>query len=741
MILLKPLIFTKNTRQNIRHLIVCCVVTLLAACGSQDDSSTGSATANTSSIAAKSVIAPESIKTETPSDAARPVGLLMSLAQNYPGGQLPPERIAQAAQDLAQNPAALQLTAEAAPETTSQTIQPQALAADYAPVQRVQNTTLYGAYFFSIYPTEITTALASNPNWALEGPAFWASLATGSDLYPVHRFRNKTNGSYLYSIYETERADIATNYAATFEYEGIAWYARQTAAAGWSTLWRFRNKTNGTYLFSAYESEKDAIVATYPDVFQLEGPAYYVRQDAQPNPVVTLSGPVRAIANTLYTYSATVANATASAWSWLWGDGSADSTVNPASKVWHKPGSYTSTLTVTTPDTPATATQAVTIVAPIDVGDDHTCAMQVDGTVRCWGYNGSGQLGDGSATDRNIPTLVPGLTGVVALATGYTHSCALKADGAVSCWGGNSYGQLGDGTTVSKPSPTAVSGLITLADIVTGVKVAAISAGVYHTCALKSNGVVRCWGWNGYGQLGDGTTVNKSIPTAVPGLTQVAALVTGWQHSCALKTDGTVSCWGRNNNGQLGDNTIVDKFTPTPVVVPALFIGLTPMTGVATLTTGDVHTCALKTDGTVRCWGGNSYGQLGDGTTTQRNTPVVVPGLAGVAAVSAGVEHSCALQTDSTVRCWGRNGGGQLGDGTVVSKSSPVAVPSILTLANILTGVRVAALASGSSHTCVLKTDGAVRCWGDNSYGQLGDGTTVQKLVPTAVAGGAVYWK
>ena len=215
--------------------------------------------------------------------------LLDSLAVLYPNGQLPANRIAQASQDLSQNPAALKLTAATSqsavnPANTAVTVQ--AVAADYQPVKRVQNTTLYGAYFFSIYPTEITTALATNPNWSLEGPAFWASLATGTDLYPVHRFRNKTNGSYLYSIYETERADIATNYAATFEYEGVAWYARQTPATGWSALYRFRNKTNGTYLFSAYESEKNVIVATYPDVFALEGIAYYVRQDAQPDPVV-----------------------------------------------------------------------------------------------------------------------------------------------------------------------------------------------------------------------------------------------------------------------------------------------------------------------------------------------------------------------------------------------------------------------------------------------------------------------
>jgi hypothetical protein len=133
-----------------------------------------------------------------------------------------------------------------------------------------------------------STPQATNPSWALEGPAFWASLATGTELYPVHRFRNKTNGSYLYSIYETERADIANNYAVTFEYEGVAWYARQTAAIGWSALYRFRNKTNGTYLFSAYESEKDAIVATYPDVFALEGIAYYVRQDAPADPPIVI---------------------------------------------------------------------------------------------------------------------------------------------------------------------------------------------------------------------------------------------------------------------------------------------------------------------------------------------------------------------------------------------------------------------------------------------------------------------
>jgi Protein of unknown function (DUF1566)/Repeat of unknown function (DUF5648) len=269
-----------------KNLAICSTIALLtflsASCGSQEGMNTDAANTNSTSTASKSIA----------NNASNSSSLLASLSQLYPNGQLPANRVAQATQELAQNPTALLLTS-ATPSAIKQqksasTLQAQAIAADYQPVQRVQNTTLYGAYFFSIYPTEVSNALATNPNWALEGPAFWASLATGTELYPVHRFRNKTNGSYLYSIYETERSDIATNYAATFEYEGVAWYARQTTAIGWSALYRFRNKTNGTYLFSAYESEKDAIVANYPDVFALEGIAYYVRQDAPVDAVVPI---------------------------------------------------------------------------------------------------------------------------------------------------------------------------------------------------------------------------------------------------------------------------------------------------------------------------------------------------------------------------------------------------------------------------------------------------------------------
>ena len=282
-------------KQTFNHQLLCFSIALsavlLAACGSQDsaqDSTNKSAAGvNIASTAPKNIA--NNAENSTPEASKEATPLLSSLAANYPGGQLPADRAAAAAAQLAQNPAALKQTApiqaQSLPiQAQSAPIQPQATAADFQPVQRVQNASLYGAYFFSIYASEISTALVTNPSWKLEGPAFWTSVASGVDLYPVHRFQNKLNGSYLYTIYDGERANIVANYSATFTYEGIAWYARQTQTPvpGWSALYRFRNKTNGTYLFSAYESEKNAIVANYPAVFELEGIAYYVRQDTLP---------------------------------------------------------------------------------------------------------------------------------------------------------------------------------------------------------------------------------------------------------------------------------------------------------------------------------------------------------------------------------------------------------------------------------------------------------------------------
>ena len=257
---------------------------LLTACGGQ--SGIESAASNTSSSAASAAAQNQSVQSSS---------LLSSLALLYPNGQLPASNVTQAAYELAQNPAAVKLTAEtsqAASATSNHIFQAQAVAADYKPVTRIQNTTLTGAYFFTIYDTERTDALASNPNWRLEGPAFWASLAPDAALNPVHRFRNVLNGSYLYTIYDGEKLEIIANYSNTFVYEGVAWYAKQTPGIGWSPLYRFRNLLNGTYLFSAYESEKNAIVSDYSAIFMLEGVAYYVRQDAPVDAVACAAAPI-----------------------------------------------------------------------------------------------------------------------------------------------------------------------------------------------------------------------------------------------------------------------------------------------------------------------------------------------------------------------------------------------------------------------------------------------------------------
>ena len=228
---------------------------------------------------------------------------------------------------------------------------------------------------------------------------------------------------------------------------------------------------------------------------------------------------------------------------------------------------------------------------------------------------------------------------VASVAAGYLHTCALTTGGRVLCWGGNEDGELGDGTTVDWLTPGQVSGLAS--------GVAALTVGTRHSCVLTTGGGVLCWGDNEVGQLGDGTTTNRLTPTPVSGLgSGVAAISAGEWHTCALTTAGGVVCWGLNINGELGDGTTTNRLTPTPV------IGLD--SGIAALSGGSLHTCALTTGGGVLCWGDNFDGQLGDGTTTTRSTPGLVNGLgSGVAAVWAGGYHTCVVTTGGGALCWG----------------------------------------------------------------------------------------
>jgi alpha-tubulin suppressor-like RCC1 family protein len=351
-------------------------------------------------------------------------------------------------------------------------------------------------------------------------------------------------------------------------------------------------------------------------------------------------------------------------------------------------------------------------ITAIAAGGSHTCALTMGGKVACWGANEDGQLGDGTTIQRSIPVDVNGPTsGVTIITAGDYHTCVLTSSGGVKCWGWNEDGQLGDGTTTSRSVPVDVAGLTS--------GVTAIAAGYYHTCVLTSSGGVKCWGWNGDGQLGDGTTIQRSTPVDVSGLTSgVTAIAAGDEYTCALTSGGGVKCWGANGDGQLGDGTTTQRSTPVDVS------GLT--SGVTAITAGGWHTCVLTTGGGGKCWGANWNGQLGDGTTTQRSAPVDVSGLAsGIIAIAAGDEHTCALTTGGGVKCWGWNDTGQLGDSTTTNRSTPV---DVFGLTNGVT-----AIAAGGSHNCALSTGGGAKCWGWDGSGQLGIGTTTQRLTPVIV--------
>jgi alpha-tubulin suppressor-like RCC1 family protein len=364
------------------------------------------------------------------------------------------------------------------------------------------------------------------------------------------------------------------------------------------------------------------------------------------------------------------------------------------------------------------ATSLATTAAAISAGNHHTCAVTSVGAARCWGGNAFGELGDGTTTSTTKPVQVSGLSsGLTAITAGGIHTCALTSAGAVKCWGDNASGQLGDGTETLRTTPVEVVGL-------TG-GVSAISAGEDHTCALTSAGGVKCWGTNANGELGDGTTEHKTTPVDVSGLTSgVAAISSGNSHTCALTNAGGVKCWGYNGDGQLGDGTETNK--TTPVQVSGLTSGATAISAGGESGGGN-RTCALMSGGGVKCWGGNSSGQLGDGTTSRRTTPVDVSGLTSVTAISAGGDHTCALTSAGGVRCWGNNYLGQLADGMDAGPEScePFGSSSCSRTSVGAVGLTsgVTAISARAWDTCALVSGGGVKCWGYNGSGQLGDGT------------------
>ncbi|MFA4973687.1 MAG: hypothetical protein WC683_13840 [bacterium] len=341
-------------------------------------------------------------------------------------------------------------------------------------------------------------------------------------------------------------------------------------------------------------------------------------------------------------------------------------------------------------------------VVEVSAGDGYTCALLNTGGLKCWGNNGLGQLGDGTMYNSYVPVNVVGLSSdVYGFSAGSWYVCAVMTYGGVKCWGGNGSGQLGDGATYYNSSvPVDVVGLSSAME--------AVSAGSSHTCALMQSGGVKCWGNNYYSQLGDGTADNSYVPVSVIGLSSNvdAVSVGNVSYTCVLLTMGGLKCWGYDGQGQLGDG-IAGGHEITPVDV----VGLS--SGVEDISAGSNHTCVILASSGVECWGGNDHGQLGDGTFDDSAVPVNVAGLpSGVEDVSAGYRHTCVVMTSGAVMCWGENTWGQLGNGTCDDSATPVSV------VGLSSGVK--SVAVGDDHTCVVMTSGGVKCWGDNEYGQLG---------------------
>ena len=360
----------------------------------------------------------------------------------------------------------------------------------------------------------------------------------------------------------------------------------------------------------------------------------------------------------------------------------------------------------------------------ISAGYQHSCALLSGGTVACWGLNGNGQLGSGSTSDAWAPVAVSGLTGVTAVSAGFQHSCAVLSNGAAVCWGRNDGGQLGNGTTAGSPTPVSVAGLSGATAIAAGE-----GGADGHSCALLSGGTVQCWGANNAGQLGNGTMTAPDAGTlvTVSGLSGATAIGAGHSYSCALLSDGSVKCWGALPRG---------SNTATPVVVPGL------NGGASRVACGSDYACALLSDGTAKCWGVDGSGQLGNNQIASSifagsTTAVAVSGLSGVAAIAAGnndgtiddgyAGYSCALLSVGTGQCWGANNFGQLGNGSTTTPDGGATV--------LVSGLSSAmAVTAGNGYSCALLSDRSVECWGNNGNGELGNGTTTNSPTPVQVA-------
>jgi alpha-tubulin suppressor-like RCC1 family protein len=360
------------------------------------------------------------------------------------------------------------------------------------------------------------------------------------------------------------------------------------------------------------------------------------------------------------------------------------------------------------------------------------------GGVQCWGYNNDGEVGNGTAgANTATPGPVSGISsGATAVATGGNFSCALLTGGTVSCWGNNGIGQLGNGSTTNSSVPVQVSGL-------SGAT--AIATGSSHACAIQSNGSIVCWGSNAYGELGNGSStgpqacvsgstsnVCSTTPVQVQGITNAIAIGAGQNITCALLSNNTMDCWGLGANATIGISSSQSSATP---------VSVSGLSGVTSIAVGSGTVCALLSGGTVDCWGSDYYAQLGNGTANEVvASPAPVMKLSGAVAISAGYVSVCALLSNGTVDCWGTNGDGEIGTGSTTGPETCSSASGTFSCANVATPVSVVsgatAITTGSNGSCALLSTGNADCWGYGGSGTLGNNSFTSS-VPTP---GPVVW-
>jgi alpha-tubulin suppressor-like RCC1 family protein len=369
------------------------------------------------------------------------------------------------------------------------------------------------------------------------------------------------------------------------------------------------------------------------------------------------------------------------------------------------PPSNTPTFTAVPPTATATPTPQPTatpyppVKEQLGLGDNHTCRLHPDGDVSCWGWNQFGQAGQpiSSISIEEMP--VPGLHGIVTISAGAYHTCALDWNGQIWCWGRNNVSQLGDESQVNSAIPVQVH-------FPKSVKMVALSTGSVHSCAIEQSGQVYCWGSNRDGKLGTGTSESFSgVPEKVKGLPSPIQMISlGSGHTCALGAIQDIWCWGDGSFGQIGLNPFASSANPVKLA--------TFTQGVVSLQAGWFHTCVLLTDGSVKCWGKNQEGELGNAALISRADPVSPVAMdKEVTLLAVGGQTSCVLAKEQQVFCWGRNHHGQVGDQTLINRL----LPTIIKLSET-----PAVMYLGGSHACEISVSNKIVCWGADDLNQLG---------------------